>query len=54
VAVERRRESETVAAQNQALQTKYQTTKILHKEQIANADCQQFDEKIDHIVSACQ
>jgi len=43
-----------VAAQDQALQTKYYATKILNTE----TDCkcrlyQQFDETIDHIISAC-
>jgi hypothetical protein len=47
-------ESEIVAAQDQALNTKYYSTKVLHTErQIANADCQQHDETIDHIISAC-
>ena len=32
-------ESEIVAAQDQALNTKYYATKILHTERIANADC---------------
>jgi phospholipid N-methyltransferase len=46
--------SEIVAAQDQVLQTKYYATKILN----TGADskcrlCHQFDETIDHIISAC-
>jgi hypothetical protein len=41
--------SETVAAQDQALQTKYHATKIESKCRL----CQQFDETVDHITSAC-
>jgi len=47
-------ESEVVAAQDQALQTKYYATKILNTE--TDSKCrlrQQFDETIDHIISAC-
>jgi len=47
-------ESEIVAAQDQALQTKYYATKILNTE--TDSKCrlfQQFDETIDHIISAC-
>jgi len=47
-------ESEIVAAQDQALQTKYYATKILNTE--TDNKCrlgQQFDETIDHIISAC-
>ena len=47
-------ESEIVAAQDQALQTKYYATKILSTE--TDSKCrlwQQFDETIDHIISAC-
>ena len=46
--------SEIVAAQDQALQTKYYATKILNTE--TDSKCrlwQQFDETIDHIISAC-
>ena len=47
-------ESEIVAAQDQALQTKYYATKILSKETDSKCRlCQQFDETIDHIISAC-
>jgi len=43
-----------VAAQDQAPQTKYYATKILNTE--TDSKCklfQQFDETIDHIISAC-
>jgi len=47
-------ESEIVAAQDQALQTKYYATKILNTETDSKCRlCQQFDEKTDHIISAC-
>jgi len=47
-------ESESVAAQDQALQTKYYATKILNTETDSKCRlCQQFDETIDHIISAC-
>jgi hypothetical protein len=47
-------ESEIVAAQDQALHTKYYTTKILDTETDSKCRlCQQFDETIDHIISAC-
>jgi len=47
-------ESEIVAAQDQALQTKYYVTKLLNTEtDIKCRLCQQFDETIDHIISAC-
>jgi hypothetical protein len=46
--------SEIVAAQDKALQTKYHATKILHtKTDSKRRLCQQFDETIDHIISAC-
>jgi len=44
-------ESEIIAAQDQALQTKYHATKILKIE--TDSKCQQSDEIIDHIISAC-
>jgi hypothetical protein len=47
-------ESETVAAQDKALQTKYYATKLLNRE--TDSKCrlrQQFHETIDHIISAC-
>ena len=47
-------ESEIVAAQDQALQKKYYATKILSTETDSKCRlCQQFDETIDHIISAC-
>ena len=47
-------ESEIVAAQDQALQTKYYATKILKTETDSKCRlCQKFDETIDHIISAC-
>jgi len=43
-----------VAAQDQALQTKYYATKILNTETDSKCRlCQQFDETIDHTISAC-
>jgi len=44
-------ESEIVAAQDQALQTKYYATKILSTER--DSKCQKFEETIDHIILAC-
>jgi hypothetical protein len=47
-------ESEIVAAQDQALNTKYYATRILHTQMDSKCRlCQQFDETIDHIISAC-
>jgi hypothetical protein len=47
-------ESEIVAAQDQTLQTKYYATKILNTETNSKCRlCQQFNETIDHIISAC-
>ena len=47
-------ESEIVAAQDQALNTKYYATKILHTETDNKCRlCQQLDETIEHIISAC-
>jgi len=47
-------ESEMVAAQDQALQTKYYATKILNTEADSKCRlCQQFDKTIDHKISAC-
>ena len=47
-------ESEIVAAQDQALQMKYYATKIFRTETDSKCRlCQQFDETIDHIISAC-
>jgi hypothetical protein len=45
-------EREIVAAQN-GVATKCHTTKILQTE-TANADCQHFDETVEHIILACQ
>jgi hypothetical protein len=47
-------ESEIVAAQDQVLQTKYYATKILNTEINSKCRlCQQFDETVEHIISAC-
>jgi len=47
-------ESEIVVAQDQALNTKYYATKILHTEMDSKCRlCQQHNETIDHIISAC-
>jgi hypothetical protein len=47
-------ESERVAAQDQAIKTKYYLTKVLNKETDSKCRlCQQFDETIGHIISAC-
>ena len=43
-----------MAAQDQALNTKYYTTEILHTETDSKRRlCQRHDETIDHITSAC-
>jgi Ni,Fe-hydrogenase III component G len=45
-------ESEIVAAQDQALQTKYHATKILQTETDSKCRvCHQFEERVDHITS---
>jgi hypothetical protein len=47
-------ESEIVAAQDHALQSKYYATKILNTETDSKCRlCHQFDETIDHIIPAC-
>jgi NADPH-dependent 7-cyano-7-deazaguanine reductase QueF len=47
-------ESEIVAAQDQALQTKHYATKILNTEADSKCRlCHQFDETTDYILSAC-
>jgi hypothetical protein len=47
-------ESEIMAAQDQALQTKYYAGKILNTETVSKCRlCQQFDETIDRIISTC-
>jgi hypothetical protein len=46
--------SEIVAKQDQALQTKYHATKILQTEKDSNCRlCHQFEETVDHLISAC-
>ena len=46
-------DSEIVAAQDQALQTKYHATKILHTQTESKCRlCQQFDETAHHVISA--
>jgi hypothetical protein len=43
-----------VAAQDQALQTKYHATKILQTEKDSKCRlCHPFEERVDHIMSAC-
>ena len=47
-------ESEIMAAQDQALQTKYYATKILNTETDSKCRlCQKFDETKDHIILTC-
>jgi hypothetical protein len=47
-------ESQIVAAQDQALQTKYHAIKILQTEKDSKCRlCHQFEETVDHIMSAC-
>jgi hypothetical protein len=47
-------ESEIVAAQDQALQTKYHATKLLQMETDNKCRlCHKFEETTDHIVSTC-
>ena len=47
-------ESETIAAQDQALQTKYHATKILQTEtDNKHKLCQQSDWTVEHRISAC-
>ena len=47
-------ENEMLAAQDQALNTKYCATKILKTETDSKCRlCQKFDETIDHIIPAC-
>jgi hypothetical protein len=48
-------ESEIIAGQDQAIQTKYYATKILNTETDSKCRlCQQFDETINHIILACR
>ena len=43
-----------MAAQDQALQAKYYATKLLNTETDSKCRlCQEFDETVDHIISAC-
>jgi hypothetical protein len=52
--LEAKTESEIVAAQDQAIQTKHYASKILNTETDSKCRlCQKFDEAIDHIISAC-
>jgi hypothetical protein len=47
-------ESEIVAAQDEALNTKYHDTKIVNRETDSKCRlCQPFNGTIDHIISAC-
>jgi Ni,Fe-hydrogenase III component G len=47
-------ESEIVAAQDQALQTKYHATKLLQTENDSKCRlCHQFEDTVDHIMSVC-
>ena len=47
-------ESEIIVVQDQALQTKYPATKILQTERDNKCRlCKQFDETVEHIISAC-
>jgi hypothetical protein len=48
-----RPESEILAAQDKALQTKYCARKILLTDRKCRL-CQQFDETIEHIIATCQ
>ena len=48
-------EGEIVATQDQVLETKCYATKILNTETDSKCRlCQQFDETMDHIISACR
>jgi hypothetical protein len=52
--VERRSESEMAEPRDLALQTKYQATKISQTETDRKCGiCHQFDDKTDHVLSAC-
>jgi len=47
-------EGEIIAVQDQALQTEYHATKILRTETDSKCRlCKQFDETVEHIISAC-
>jgi hypothetical protein len=46
--------SETIAARDQALKTKYHGTEVLETEAESKCrPCKQFDERIGHILSPC-
>jgi len=46
--------SDIIAAQDQALQTRYHATKIIQTDTDSQCSiCQQFDEAVEHIISAC-
>ena len=54
MAVEGRSESKIIVTQDQALQTKYHATKILQTETDSKCRlCKQFDEMVEHVISAC-
>jgi hypothetical protein len=47
-------ESELIAPQDQALQTKYHATKILQTETVSHCILSKnYDETVEHIISAC-
>ena len=51
---ERGTEIEIIKTQEQALQTKYHTTKILQTETDSKCRlCRQFDDRVQHLLSAC-
>ena len=46
--------SEIIAAQDRTLQTKYHATKMLQTGTDSKCRlCKQFDEKVEHVVTAC-
>jgi len=52
--LKRETESEIIAAQGQALQTKYHVRRILQTERVSKRRlCKQFDETVEHIILAC-
>jgi len=52
--LKRETESEIIAAQDQALQTKYHATKVLQTETVSKCrHCKQFDETVEHIILTC-
>ena len=44
---------EIIAAQNQALQTKYLRQNYYKQKEVANADSKQFHEIVEHVISPC-